>query len=192
MKGHFVQSLANMIALTSRSTFRRDASEIKVELQTFWIGVDIAFGREMLVDQATAWQAEYILWLDDDHVFPPDALIRLLTLNLPFVAAIARIRVDGDVETVFSNAFQGDRMVIPAADGGVEEVDAVGLGICLMRTAALHGIQRPFFQFDTASMVGEDIYFCRKLRAAGVKLHVDHSLSREVGHIAETVLTFAR
>jgi hypothetical protein len=35
----------------------------------------------------------------------------------------------------------------------------------------------------------EDRFFFRKLRAAGVKLHVDHAVSGAIGHIGERVLT---
>jgi hypothetical protein len=38
--------------------------------------------------------------------------------------------------------------------------------------------------------VGEDAYFFAHARAAGFPCLVDHALSGEVGHIAETVLKF--
>ena len=38
-------------------------------------------------------------------------------------------------------------------------------------------------------MVGEDVFFFRKLAAAGIRPFVDHRLSWEVGHLFEVVLT---
>jgi hypothetical protein len=53
----------------------------------------------------------------------------------------------------------------------------------------------PLFLFeptaDFRGMIGEDVHFFRKCRAAGLEVWCDHGLSWEVGHVAKQVLTNA-
>ena len=64
----------------------------------------------------------------------------------------------------------------------------MGFGLLLITTEAVRKIrQRPWFNVEWMRKLqthrGEDFYFCAKLRKAGVQMHVDQDLSKEVGHI---------
>src|SRR5947207_1738166 len=60
------------------------------------------------------------------------------------------------------------------------QVDAVGLGACLMRTDVLERVPEPWFKFEDA---GEDIYFCVHAKEHGIEIYCDGSYA--LGHIGE-------
>ena len=74
-RGDFTISLARMIAF---SLSRPGPGGAPLEIEIFSVGSsDLPASRTRLLQQAIAWQARYLLWLDSDHVFPPDTLFRL-------------------------------------------------------------------------------------------------------------------
>jgi hypothetical protein len=160
----------------------------------FTSGSVLPKARTILVETARDWGADYILWMDADHIFPAETLLKLLSHDLDVVGCnYARrpapnepilptaARTNGDdlqwVRTTPEKAKQGD----------VEEVEQMGLGVCLMRASVFDRLQAPLFinDWDGEQIIGEDTYLCRKLRAAGIRLFVDHALSWSVGHLAE-------
>jgi hypothetical protein len=149
----------------------------------------IAFGRNVLVGFAREWAADFILWADDDHAFPPDTLVRLLAHKKDVVGCNFLRRSEKATPTA-SRDGKPVWTTRAKAQGGLEEVDHLGLGLCLMRTAVLNGLPEPLFATDMATTTGEDVILCRKLRAAGTKIHVDHALSWESRHIADFGLGF--
>ena len=64
-----------------------------------------------------------------------------------------------------------------------------GCGIMLIDLSIMKGIQRPWFEIcysaRNAQFIGEDWYFVGKVEKAGYDTYVDHSLSREIGHIGQ-------
>jgi len=73
--------------------------------------------------------------------------------------------------------------------GGLVEVDAVGAGSILYDMEVFKNIEPPWFEFhlEEGPPIGEDIFFCDKLRAAGYKIYVDCDI--KVGHLSTAVIT---
>lgn len=208
-RGDFAISLARMVAF---SLTQRPPGGGRLEIEIFSISSsDLPESRTRLLMRAIQWQARYLLWLDSDHVFPPDTLFRLLAHRLPVVGCnqprrslptgpvAVRLNDKGEMEHVWTTEET-------AKAGLVEEVHHVGLALCLMDMNILHQVKAHvekgvgwahWAPFDRKLMpggnvrMGEDISFFRELADAGVKVHVDHGLSWEVGHIAERVITNA-
>jgi hypothetical protein len=157
-------------------------------------------------------RADYILFLDADHTFPPDALLSLLKRKLPVVGAHYRSRRPG-ISTSIGRGLDGELLKDPKPGDGIEEVSYLGLGLCLIdmraaKTALAEQARKegrsthyPLFAAlpdpDGArhpngedKFIGEDVYFFDKLRAAGLKIHADHDLSVNVGHIGEQTFAF--
>lgn len=181
-KAQFTFSLVSLILHTLKQR-----PDIEFEpLNT--IGLPIHTARENIALRAVTVENDWLLWLDDDQTFPPDALLRLLAHNLPFVGCNYRKR---NVGSVLSSARRKDgtgRMPgIEAKGSGVEPVNMIGFGAVLIAAEVFRAIKRPWFQLGPH---GEDGYFCEQAIKAGFTPHVDHALSMEVGHIAETVLRF--
>lgn len=206
VKGSFAISLARLVAHSL------SASPEPLELEIFSISSsDLPQSRTDLLKDAIQWQARYLLWLDSDHVFPADALLRLLKHKLPVVGCnqprrseptgpvAVRLGEDGKPEHVWTTKAKAEAEEI-------EEVHHVGLALCLMDMNLLHQVKahvekgvgwahwEPFDRKRDpvmGALMGEDVSFFRELANAGVKVHVDHGLSWQVGHIHERVLTNA-
>jgi len=208
VKGGFAFSLARMIAHSLAAPFE----DAWLEIEIFSISSsDLPESRTRLLQQAIQWQARYLLWIDSDHVFPPDTLLRLLRHRLAVVgcnqprrsAPTGPVAVRRDGKGGMEHVWTTEEK---AKAGEVEEVYHVGLALCLMDMNLLHQVKahvekgvgwahwQPFDRKllpGTTARMGEDVSFFRELTDAGVKVHVDHGLSWEVGHIGERVFTNA-
>jgi hypothetical protein len=208
----FTQSLANMLVHSLEATIVRDRRNVKLELETFMVSCSmLTESRHRLVAEALAWGADHMLCLDADHVFPADTLVRLLAHGLPAVGANYPRRFAPTAPTAaISTAEDEDRRGLLyttrelAERGVVEPVAHLGFGVLLLDMRIFDALQAqaeaegeesflPLFKFEPTAnkvgMIGEDVFFFRKLAACGIRPFVDHRLSWEVGHLFEVVLT---
>lgn len=178
-KALFTLSLAGMV--------QRSVAELTGELKTFMAQGHLLDNRNGLAKAARDWGADWILWLDADHTFPDDTLIRLLAHDLDVVGCnYVRRRPAGPV------AVKGGHPLYSDKGGPVEEVDTLGLGVCLMRASVFDSLDWPWFTVERSTNgtghVSEDVCFFRALKRAGIVAHVDHALSWQVGHAHEHFL----
>lgn len=144
--------------------------------------------RELIVRRALAGEADLLLMIDDDIVVPPDGVSRLHeTLALHPQTAIAGALYysrDGKRPMVVSRWRASDTTdaIVPAFTGqGSVEVDGIGFGCVLLRTAALRTLTAPYFgvqiAMDTARndvrLCNEDYLFCERLRGVGFTIRLD-------------------
>jgi len=65
----------------------------------------------------------------------------------------------------------------------------------LLELDALKNVPAPHFEVrwreDIQDYSGEDMYFCRKLFAAGEQIFIDHDLSNDCGHVGSLVYRFS-
>jgi hypothetical protein len=200
-----------MVIQTCQAKIEMDGREVRPELKLFIVSSSLLTeSRNRLVAEAIHWEADYMLWMDADHVFPRDALLRLLSHNMLVVGCNYARRCDPTAPT--ASRLNGDKKELvwttkkTAARGDMEQVAHLGLGLCLidMRVYGLleqkaieEGKEHfwPLFRFDMAEdgigAIGEDVLFFQKLRDAGIPIVMDHNLSWDVGHLHETILTNA-
>lgn len=175
----FAYDLARLYART-----REDGPWSWVEMD-FKPATYVHVGREAVLAEAIQWQATHVLWLDTDMHFPPDTAIRLAKHNQSIVASNCVMRDPRLLPTAMRD---GRRIATTQASSGIESVDFVGFGVLLMRTDVVASLPQPWFEHgrNTAGDdVGEDVMLCRKLRAAGRNIYIDHDLSKEVKHIGQ-------
>lgn len=212
VEAKFTQCLASMIVRTLKAKIELDGEMVQPDIQTFMVSCSLLTeSRNRLVAEAINWEADYMLWLDADHVFPDDALLRLLSRNrlvvgcnyarrfTPTAPTASKFGADDEMELLWTTKEKAE------ADE-VEEVAHFGLGLCLIDMRVFHAVEQkameeglphfwPLFRIDPTEdgirFIGEDVYFFRKIREAGVPVHIDHALSWEVGHLHETILTNA-
>lgn len=192
-----------------------DGEPLEREIELFMVSCSmLTESRHRLVAEAIAWGATHLLWMDADHVFPPDAIPRLLAHNRDVVGCNYARRFVPTAPTAAKHVTDEDgkdnkNLVYTtrekAHDGEIEEVDHLGFGLCLMNMQVFDMLQikadaddgnfLPLFQFtpteNKVGMIGEDVFFFRKCREAGARIYCDHALSWEVGHIHEQILTNA-
>ncbi|MDP9413870.1 MAG: hypothetical protein M3Q08_07225 [Pseudomonadota bacterium] len=206
---YFALSLVSMVQSTvqpGRIVFNGETIVPKIEM---FMRSSSALGtvRNLLVKDAIDWGANYLLWADADHSFPQDALIRLLSHNLPVVG----VNYPGRGLNNYPTAIGMDYRTLwtteeMANNGEVSQVLALGLGLCLMdmnifdllhEQAIAAGNENfwPLFAFQPVpghiEGIGEDQYFFGKLEQAGTGVFVDHALSWSIGHASQKILTNA-
>lgn len=154
-----------------------------------------------LADQAYKSKPDYFLFIDSDTVVGSrkangdgdtpargDFIDQLIARNVPVISGYyvkkrdpySQIPVFGRVNTQTYNLYQ-------APKNGLLEVDWIGGGYLLVKMEVFEKIPAPWFENRNNSLpggrrelVGEDIYFCRKVKEYGFPIHVD--LNVRVGH----------
>jgi len=209
----FMQSLTSLIIHTMGARIEDDkGNPVAIELEVFIVSTSmLTEGRHRLVAEALTWGADYMFCLDADHTFPADALLRLLGHNLPVVGCNYARRFTPTAPTAAINSGDDDSPSTllyttqeKAETGLVEECAHLGFGVLLIDMRIFDALQAhaeahgdgnflPLFKFvetpDKIGMVGEDVFFFRKLAKAGITPFVDHALSWQVGHVFEMVMT---
>ncbi len=151
-----------------------------------WIYLDQA--RNMLADEVLAEPgATHALWLDDDMVCPPDLITRLLAHGVPVVGAVYFTRSPPH-EVVCGPLHYGQARALDHLPAGLEPVGWVGLGAALVEVGVMAAMKRRYgdgllFRSD---LMGEDVWFCRRLEEMGVPVHVDGGTV--CGHVADQVI----
>ena len=143
----------------------------------------IHVGREWFLEAAIKQGATHVFWLDTDMSVPRETAVLLALQEQAVVGCNYRVRQDSGLFTAFR-----DEQRIPTRESstGLEAVDYCGMGALLMRTDIVADLARPWFRHGINAHggdVGEDVGFCRALRAAGHTIYIDHDLSKEIGHI---------
>jgi GT2 family glycosyltransferase len=164
--------------------------------------------REVTIDQArneltgaviydlACADVTHLLWIDDDMVFAPDSLQRLLAHDLDIVGGLchgrraphyAPILLKKQGGSLMGYAYQHDYI------RGLVEVDATGGAFLLVKREVFVSIENKFTTPGEGPWShrgsGEDTAFCERAKECGYKIFVDTSL--EIGHIAEVVVDSA-
>lgn len=160
------------------------------------ISTDIPGARNTLVKRSLDCGSEWILFIDDDQVFPPNLLISLLSHEVEIVSALYLRRAGDHSPVAFSHRRQDglyealDLSQLPGE--GLLKVHACGAGGLLIRSEVFRAIsdQPDWFQHGyipgTDWNAAEDIIFCEKARAAGFDIYVD--LGMPIGHMAPSAI----
>jgi glycosyltransferase involved in cell wall biosynthesis len=147
-------------------------------------GTLIADQRQKLAKMALG--SDYILFLDSDMRFPAYLLEKMIKHDKDIVACNYPTR-RLPVKTVAFSDFSSLKCVYSGDKTGLEEVDAVGMGVMLIKSEVFKKLPLPWFNVSflpsVNMFVGEDIYFCKLAQAHGYKVFIDHDLSKEVRHI---------
>ncbi|MGH1572001.1 glycosyltransferase family 2 protein [Methylobacterium sp. P31] len=144
----------------------------------------VADARNMGLEFAQKYNAEYILFIDSDMTFPRDALLRLLVRNVDIIGATYSRRT-----APFH--FLGDILPEQPADApkGLLEMSRIPTGFLLVKASVFERLKRPYFRFrvdeEQGVNIGEDYDFSDRVRSLGYRIWCDPYLSKELGHIGE-------
>lgn len=148
------------------------------------------------VKAAKQYHATHILFIDTDHTFPKDLVQRLarpgyavnavncVTKQIPACpTARKKSATDPKGEVVYSDV----------GDDSHEQVWRVGTGVMLIAMSVFDKIGMGVWDMkylpEVDTYQGEDWSFCEACERAGIKIYVDHGLSREVGHVGNYEFT---
>lgn len=155
--------------------------------------------RQQMIDIACDDQnkIDYLLFLDDDMVFPSNLLHEWILADRAVIAANCPTRGSPTYPTARNKGHEpkGKMVYSDAGHGRFEKVWRVGTGIMLMRKDAFKALPRPAFtprwDADAGHYVGEDWVMVEHLEAAGIPVYVDHEISMEIQHIGSMHYTHA-
>lgn len=186
IKPRTVECLSQLLIATAQAKITYNHKPAVPEiLPLFEDAGPLELKRTRLALRALQHGSDYLLWIDSDQTFPPDALVRLMAHDKPIVGTNIASRHTGK-----PTALSFENKNVPRKRG-LEEVAAVGLGFCLMKTPLFHQVPHQWFAStigpDGAYRRGEDVHFCNQARAAGFPIFVDHDLT--IGHLTEQELT---
>lgn len=147
----------------------------------------IADARNEIVEFALQQGANYIYWLDDDVIAPPDAFLKLYNHQKDIINGVYWSKSNPPMPLLFRNHLEGPYWNWHVGD--LIEIDAAGNGLTLVKTDVYRKISEtvggPWYSVDYASFPGvkqtpynntEDLYFYWKARQAGYKIWADTSV----------------
>lgn len=149
---------------------------------------DRILGRNKIVSQALDQGAEWVLFLDDDHVFPSHLLMRLLSHEKPVVGSLYLQRMVPFAPVAYSEKTEDERYIpVDLNQHGPDdliEVAALGTGGMLIRSEVLRAMDEPWFYHGKAS---EDLIFCERVTELGLgPVYCD--LGARMGHMSPAAL----
>jgi hypothetical protein len=137
-------------------------------------------------------QAEWLFLVNDDHLWAPDTLTKLLAHNVDVVTGLYLSRVYPYKpvihDQVDSNGLIFDRY-LSQHEHGLVPIKACGDGCLLIRRRVLEAIPDPWWELGNPERdkCCHDVLFSKKVREAGFQMWAD--LEVVVGHLA-TVAVF--
>lgn len=171
------------------------------------IGSMLCEARHNIAQEAIAAGADYLLWIDSDHVFPADALFRLLKHDKEIVGcAMSSRSTPRYVNCGLADSVERDSEELALAKW-------MSFGLVLIHRRVFEAIELPWFELEWTGAArptsppsedvitfpkricayqGEDVVFFRKARCAGFDVWVDVPLSGQVGHIGTFIYTLDR
>ena len=146
-------------------------------------GPYLHFNREDILQKAIETKCSHLWFCDTDMDFDPDGLEKLVKLDkdvcgasynykqTPTRPVIKFLAMDGTLSDITPDLMPREPF----------QCAVIPTGFMLIRLEALEDLQPPFF--ECIKPVGEDTFFCNKLRVAGIEIWCDQTI--RVGHIGE-------
>lgn len=172
---------------------------------------NVADGRNKLAEIMVAENYDYIFFVDNDVILPPNALADLYSMQWYFSVGtyprkeISSITDKDPFTTLYVHDERNKDVYCPVfmrrsalQAGKIIPVDCCGLGCALIMRELFFKIEKPWFFFahegDSKTderreyCIGEDMYFCRKVIRAGVQIWAHGSVL--CGHLGKFIYKF--
>jgi hypothetical protein len=133
--------------------------------------------------------SDYALWIDADMLFPENTISRLLSRDKKIVGANYRRRHYPKTTFTAANGNLTKLIEVQTTNDSppLEKVEFLPGGMMMIHREVYQTTAAPYYliQYNPRFNleIGEDYYFCEKVRSAGHEIWIDHELSREVAHI---------
>lgn len=186
----FAYDLAELAAFSCANLL---ASGLTLEFGTTCVvGTYIESARQDLLETAIKENVSHLLWVDADMRFPKDGLLRLMAHNKEIVGTnYSKRGIPPEYTAIKKIGMPSTKLETVHDSTGLEKVEALGFGFVLfdlrLMREKIAAWPKPWFanvwREDVQKLVGEDVYFCERAREDGVKIFVDHDLSKEITHL---------
>lgn len=122
---------------------------------------------------------EWLLMIDSD-IMPPRNILEMIGNNKKVCSALVCAAREGKRVplALYIDPADGVAEFDPAKmTDGLQRVDAIGTGCILIHRSILENMPKPYFKFeynaDGITCLGEDLYFCKRLREMGEEIWFD-------------------
>lgn len=156
-------------------------------------GQPIDLARDTIVHRMQESGAEYLFFLDSDVILPSDAIVKLIAHNQDIISGVYHVRHNPITPAMWkeSSSPGAYNPIVGYNEGSIIDVDAVGMGCCLIHKRVFDKLSEPYFKWSMDSRqkngVSEDFYFCEQARKAGFHIYVDTGI--QCTHIATANVT---
>jgi len=145
--------------------------------------------RTQLVKDALKHNPKHIMFLDSDMAFPAIIYEELVKHNKSVVACTYSTRSQPYRSVAFLD--HNNLSARLNKTSGLHLVASVGMGIMLINAEVFKTVNTPWFVFEWNNtydgFIGEDIYFCKKIKEYDYDVFVDASISNLCGHSASVI-----
>ena len=154
-------------------------------------GAPYDVARNAICADALQHHFQWIFFVDDDVISPPDVYMRLVKHDLDIVSGLYYRRHEPICPVAMKTDDTGKHQWVTAwsPPNSMLEVDLVGAGCLLIHRRVLERMSPPWFEWqigrEPAQVSGaapkrgalsEDFAFCVKAKEAGFKVHLDTSI----------------
>ena len=152
--------------------------------------------RQQCQNEALADECTHHFWWDDDIEPPGDCILRMLQAmkQRPEIDVIAANYCRKQDTLQYTAEGLDGKMMESVGKIGLEEASRVGMGLMLVKLDKVRMVPKPHFEIrwneQHQEYMGEDRYFIEKLRAAGLRVFVDHGISNWTQHWGDMGYSF--
>ena len=153
--------------------------------------------RDRICRRTMREQFDYMLQLDSDMTFPPDALCKMLKRDVDVVTGVYVGKEENHKPVLFTELHKDDENCGPYAlkhglgelfKKDLFEVKGCGAGFLLVKEHIVRIMMIHKHEwFKPYAGLGEDVSFCQRCTELGVKIYADNSF--KMGHIKYTQYT---
>lgn len=148
-------------------------------------GANIATNRNGIAERAVDWGFDFLWYVDDDQVFAPDTLDKLLAHDKDIVSGLYLNREVPWIPHVYRHDPEVGLwfpQLLKTSDKGLIEADSAGAGCLLVKTKVFKSMEKPWWRLGQCDKVNwsDDHDFLMRAREKGFKLYVDFDCP--VGH----------
>lgn len=139
-------------------------------------GAAINEARDMAARNAIMGGFTHLMFIDDDIMFPPDAIQKLIDMNWPIAAGLYFTKAEHSMPVAWERLYleddqiQADPLILQRNET-IYEVDAVGMGFTLIQVDVIKDVLKhnksTFYPLHFAS---EDITFCYLANQLGYRV----------------------
>lgn len=156
----------------------------------FQIGGYVDINRNKIIQEAQKAQATHILFVDNDMIFPEDAILTLMNRNKDIIGANYNVRLDPTSEVLSGPT---TKMLVNGVPVSMMDQDfptkifkcyAVATGFMMVKMKVFNKLQVPYFDAwidENNNHSTEDVDFCRKAGEKGFEIFCDPTI--KMGHI---------
>lgn len=161
-----------------------DGVDFTVEIKS---GTLVYHAREQLATKARMEFYTHILWLDSDMIFNEDVVDDLLFHKKPYVCGIFHARREPHLSCLFKSLTPIERWSCGEYPDQLFEIAGGGMACTLMDVNVVRKVWERYGScFMPTPALGEDLAFCERAAACGIKMYADPAV--RIGHIGHIVI----